>query len=234
MQISGHNPNIRPSDPTNLCSEGDMPTKSQDPSIKSAQAAIKGTAKGSKKNLLEHIITVLKNFLDTIVNYFIRCFKPADVKKENSPDSVPQNNVSTDVPKFENLKNSASLEPNRTAMTWMYQNPKLNEDEVQQKHEELLKIINEILPTNIDKLISYNIGKISHTRTLLLHAVIEIKNENNRFEIAKILLEKGASSTTKGSDTSKKDLIFSVEDIIIELDNQDLSALFERSRLSLL
>jgi hypothetical protein len=77
-------------------------------------------------------------------------------------------------------------------------NPPLTPEQKTQRHEDLKKAIENILPADINKNLEYRDRMMDRQQTLLLQAIMCIKDSSRRLEIVKILIEKGADPRVQG------------------------------------
>lgn len=173
------------------------------------------------KNLKTKIIKILKNVLRKILKCFQECLK---IQKVNQKEKLPihpaagirkdQNNIPQQPNFIENPRQHplAADDLYKEALNLMFEKKKLNwlhheeaepigpfsEKELIQRHEDLKKIIMQIPADHINDGIQFRDGMSTRTTTLLLHAIMNIKNAERRFEIVKLLIEKGANIHQQG------------------------------------
>lgn len=75
---------------------------------------------------------------------------------------------------------------------------KLTPQQRQERHEELKRALADILPQHIDATINYRDGMMTRAQTLLLQAIMHIREPELRLEIVQILLAKGADPDVQG------------------------------------
>lgn len=83
-------------------------------------------------------------------------------------------------------------------LEWEEQLDPLTDEQQKARHKELKEMIQEIDEKDINKVIIYRDGMMSREQTLLLQAVMNISDADQRLEIVTLLLEKGADPLIEG------------------------------------
>lgn len=136
------------------------------------------------------------------------CFKAkiGEKDKKDQDDAKAKPKVEVEQPKLDE-KTEKSHEAFRKAIDliceWNHAagfsvNPSFTPRQKAERDKNLKKAIDEILPEDINETIGLRDGMMTRNQTLLLHAIMMVDDPERRFEIVRILLEKGADPDVEG------------------------------------
>lgn len=128
-----------------------------------------------------------------------RCFcksKPSEIKtdKADGANVKDKNDPSTYTP----FEKAMDLMFEDRTLEWGVQLPSLTGEKRQERYDELKKNIDLLSEDKVNQSLTYRDGMMGRTQTLLLQAIMCITDPAHRFEIAEMLIKKGANPYVEG------------------------------------